>query len=141
LKKALAAANDAAFLPSTSIWISLEGSSRMIVNKRRAGSVVAPSRSTFASKLPAHADVEVGRRQVHFVAARLQQHIRENRQRRAGADHVLHLLQSLEQFLFRDAEFHEVVRDAYCVRLTFLFGNRNLHMCAERHHHGARDAA
>ena len=43
---------EAAFFPSTSIWISLEGSSRTMLKRRRAGSVVAPFFSTSASKLP-----------------------------------------------------------------------------------------
>ena len=55
----------------------------------------------------AHADVEIGRGQVDFVAVGLQQDVRKNRQRRARADDVLNLLQTFEQFFFRDAKFHE----------------------------------
>src|SRR3954468_6096330 len=52
LKKLCPLRIEAAFLPSTSIETSLEGSSRMMVNSRRAGSVVAPSFSTLASNAP-----------------------------------------------------------------------------------------
>ena len=52
LKKLCPLRIEAAFFPSTSIWISLEGSSRTMLKSRRAGSVVAPSFSTSASKLP-----------------------------------------------------------------------------------------
>ena len=41
-----------------------------------------------------------------FVAFGLQQNVGKNRQRRARADHVLDLLQTFEQFFFRDAKFH-----------------------------------
>ena len=55
----------------------------------------------------AHADIEIGRGQVNFIAIRLQQDIGKNRQRRARADDVLNLLQTFEEFFFRDAKFHE----------------------------------
>src|SRR5438552_10517315 len=52
LKKLWPLRIDAAFFASTSMETSLEGNSRIIVKSRRAGSVVAPSFSTFASKAP-----------------------------------------------------------------------------------------
>ncbi len=60
----------------------------------------------FRFETAAHAHIQIGGGEMDFVAFRLQKHVRQNRQRGAGADDVLHLLQSFEQFLFRDAEFH-----------------------------------
>jgi hypothetical protein len=42
-----------------------------------------------------------------FVAIRLEQDVRKNRQGRARADYILNLLQAFEQLFFGDAKFHE----------------------------------
>ena len=79
----------------------------MMVKRRRAGRVVAPSFSTLRFETAAHADVEIGRGQVHLIAVGLQQDVGKNRQRRARADDVLNLLQTFEKLFFRNAKFHE----------------------------------
>jgi hypothetical protein len=43
---------------------------------------------------------------MNFVLIGLQQNVGKNRKGRARTDHVLDLLQTFEQFFFRDAEFH-----------------------------------
>ena len=43
---------------------------------------------------------------MNFIALGLQQNVGKNRQGRARADDVLNLLQTFEEFFFRDAEFH-----------------------------------
>ena len=79
----------------------------MMVKSRRAGRVVAPSFSTSASKLPRTPTSRSVVVRLNFVAVGLQQNVRKNGQRGAGADDVLDLLQTLEEFFFRDAKFHE----------------------------------
>ena len=79
----------------------------MMVKRRRAGRVVAPSFSTCRFEAAAHADVEVGRRQANFTAVGLQKDVGKNRQRGARADDVLNLLQTFEKLFFRNAKFHE----------------------------------
>jgi hypothetical protein len=54
----------------------------------------------------ADADVEISRGQPQLPFLRLQQHIRENRQRGARAHDVLHGLQTFEKFVFANAKFH-----------------------------------
>jgi len=57
-------------------------------------------------KTSAYANVQIGRRQMDFAAIGLQKHVRQNRERGSGANDILDLLQTFEQFFFRYAEFH-----------------------------------
>ena len=57
---------------------------------------------------------------MHFVAARLQKDVGENRECRAGTDDVLDLLQSFEEFFFGDAEFHEADGRLRCKAFDFV---------------------
>ena len=54
----------------------------------------------------ADTDIEIGCREMDFVAVRLKQNVGKDGKSGAGADHVLDLLQAFEQFFFRDTKFH-----------------------------------
>src|SRR5207237_9791399 len=54
----------------------------------------------------ADTDVEIGCREMYFVAVRLTQNVGKDRKSGARADHVLDLLQAFEQFFFGDTKFH-----------------------------------
>src|SRR4030095_249989 len=54
----------------------------------------------------ADTDIEIGCREMAFVAVRLKQNVGKDGKSGAGADHVLDLLQAFEQFFFRDTKFH-----------------------------------
>src|SRR5207247_2624493 len=47
-------------------------------------------------KTPAHADIEIGGREMNHFTIGLQKDVGKNRQRRARTDDVLHLLQTFE---------------------------------------------
>jgi hypothetical protein len=51
-------------------------------------------------------DVQIGGREFHTVVGRLQEHIGQDRQRGTAAHDILHRLQSLEDLLLGDREFH-----------------------------------
>src|SRR6266487_1563844 len=54
----------------------------------------------------ADTDIEIGCREMDFVAVRLKQNVGKDGKSGAGADHVLNLLQAFEQFFSRDTKFH-----------------------------------
>src|SRR5262249_48724744 len=56
------------------------------------------------------ADLEIGRRQAHAVARRLEQHVGENRQRLTRLDDVLDHLEALEERVAINHYFHEVLQ-------------------------------
>ncbi len=96
----------ATFLPSLSNCTSLLGNSRMMVNSRRAGRVVAPASSISASTLqrtPTSRSVVVMLMPLPLVCSSTLERIG---QRRAGADHALDLLQAFEELFFAEMEFH-----------------------------------
>ena len=106
LKKLWPLRIEAAFLPSTSIGYfarrQLADDGEEPPRRQSGGAFLFDLRFETA----AHAHVEIGRGQMDFAAFGLEQNVRKNRQRRAGADDVLHLLQTFEQLFFGDAEFH-----------------------------------
>jgi hypothetical protein len=61
---------------------------------------------------------------MHFALVGLQQNVGKNRQRGAGADDVLHLLQGFEQFSLVTLNF--MVTESLRCKASILFGNRNL---------------
>src|SRR5437764_15143791 len=55
----------------------------------------------------AYTDIKVGCGKMDFVFIGLQQDVGKNWKRCAGADDVLDLLQTFEQFVFGDVKFHD----------------------------------
>src|SRR5207244_3997999 len=55
----------------------------------------------------AHTDVKISSREMDFILASLKQNVGKNRKSGTSADHVLDLLQTFEQFFFRNAKFHD----------------------------------
>ena len=107
LEKALSAADGRRVLP---IDLDLDFARGQLANDREKTPRRQRGRAfLFDVRLEtsAHADVQIGRGQMDFVAFGLQQDVGKNRQRRARADDVLHLLQTFEQLFFRDAKFHD----------------------------------
>jgi hypothetical protein len=68
----------------------------------------------------ANADVKIGRREMDFVLAGLQQNVGKDRKSGAGADYILDLLQAFEQFFFRNAKFHDEQKRLRCNALVFI---------------------
>ena len=93
-------------LESTSSVSSAAGNSRMMLKRRRAGSVVAPRLDDLGFNRGANAGVEIGGGDDQLAIGGLDQGIAEDGKRGACADDVLNNLKTGEQRFPRDDTFH-----------------------------------
>ena len=93
---------------SSSMRMSVSGSSFTISKNFFAGSVSAPGFAIDAGHVRAQAHLEVRGRQAHCVALGLDQHVGQNRNRVLAFDDALEQLQLFEEIGFSDDKFHGV---------------------------------
>src|SRR5206468_5949392 len=120
LEEALAAADRSGIF---SIHIDLNFTRRQFANDIEKASRRESSRSRFVYvrfATAAHADIKIGSGKMDFVFIGLQQNIGKDWECRAGADDVLDLLQTLEQFFFRNAKFHDERKRLRCKAFDFV---------------------
>jgi hypothetical protein len=68
----------------------------------------------------AHPDIKVGCGEMDFILGGLQQNVGKNWKCRASADDVLDLLETFEQFFFRNAKFHDEQKRLRCSASDFV---------------------
>jgi hypothetical protein len=82
----------------------------------------------------AHTDIKICCGEMNFVTVRLQKNIGKDRKSSAGADDVLDLLQTFEQFFFRYTKFH--YDGLRCKALGFIRQPQISPMSGQVHHGG-----